>query len=71
MNLDDAIKHGKDLASRLKGRDAAAVYALVEMARKVRRVQKPLRQLEKALCPKEHLNQQSMLFSEGEPRSST
>lgn len=69
MNLDDAIKHGKDLASRLKGRDAAAVYALVEMAKKVRRVQKPLRQLEKALCPKEHLNQQSMLFSKDGPSS--
>lgn len=67
MNLDDAIKHGRELMPRLKGRDAAAVYALVEMAKKVRRVQKPLRQLEKALCPQEHLTQQSLLQSEDGP----
>ena len=68
MNLDDTIKHADALVLRLKGRDAAAVYSLIELAKKVRRVQKPLRQLEKALCPQGNLNQESLLDYEGGPR---
>jgi len=61
VTLDDAIKHAvSKVAPQLKGRDAAAVHALIEMAKKVRGVQKPIRQLADAVAPHAPLNQIEM-----------
>ena len=67
MKLKDAIRHAQALVDdeKLRGVDAVAVLCLVRMAKKVLRLQKPIRQLERAICPKEELNQQS-LFPEVE-----
>lgn len=69
MKLDDAVRQAEKLLKDggVKGLDAAAVTALVELAKRVRRVQEPLRQLERAVCPSRepdaHLNQ-GELFGE-------
>lgn len=60
MRLDERV------LPQLTGTDVAAVASLLELAKRVRRVQEPLRQVERALCPTEELNQVSM-FSEPEP----
>lgn len=68
MKLRDAIRIAEKLvdSGELETADAVvAVHCLVQMSKKVLRLQKPLRQLERALCPKEELNQQS-LFSDDE-----
>lgn len=66
MNLRDAVRHAQKLVDdeKLTGKDAIAVHCLVQLSKKVLRVQKPLRQLERALCPKEELNQVSMFPEE-------
>lgn len=72
MTLDDAIRHTEKLlkAETVRGTDAAAVAVLVEMAKRVRRLQEPLRQVERALCPPRepaaHLNQQELFAGEAE-----
>lgn len=57
MKLDDAIKQAQKLLPHLKGMDAAAIASLLTVAKRVRRAQEPLRQLERTLCPTEELNQ--------------
>lgn len=70
LTLDDAIRHGEKLlkTKMLRGADAAAVTVLVEMAKRVRRLQEPLRQVERGLCPPReptaHLNQQELFGTE-------
>lgn len=65
MRLDHAIKHAEELASGLRGEDAVAVHVLVQMCKRVRRSQGPIRQLAEALASRDepHLNQES-LFDE-------
>jgi hypothetical protein len=67
VRLDHAIKHAEKLVKELKAEDAVAVHVLVQMCKRVRRSQKPIRQLADALAPKEaaHLNQES-LFPEAD-----
>ena len=62
MKLRHAIRHAEAMVNdgELKGADAVAVLCLTRMAKKVLRLQKPLRQLERAICPQEELNQQSL-----------
>ena len=68
MRLQHAIRHVQRMVDQgtLTGVDAIAVHCLVQLAKKVLRVQVPIRQLERAICPKEELNQTS-LFEESEP----
>lgn len=66
MRLDDAICQAERLLPQLKGMDAAAVASLLTLAKSVKRVREPLRQVERALCPTEELNQ-IQLFSEPDP----
>lgn len=62
MRIDDAIKHAqKNVLPKLKAEDAVALHVLIELAKRVRRWQKPLRQLADAFSPKEpELNQVSL-----------
>ena len=70
MKIDHAIKHAQTMIPELKGKDAVAVHVLVELAKRARRLQKPIRQLADAFAPKEaaELNQ-IPLFKEPEERS--
>lgn len=62
MNLREAVRHAERMVSdgTLKGRDAIAIYCLLDICKKALRLQKPIRQLERALCPQEELNQVSL-----------
>lgn len=61
MRLKDAIEQAKALAGSstagLSPRDRVALHVLIQMAKRVERLQKPLRQLHRALCPEEEMNQ--------------
>jgi hypothetical protein len=52
-----------DQSLGLAPEDRVALHVLVELSKRVERVQKPLRQLHRALCPEEDMNQ-TQLFSE-------
>lgn len=61
MKLDHAIKHAQEMIPELTGKDAVAVHVLVEIAKRARRLQKPIRQMADAFAPKEaDLNQESL-----------
>jgi hypothetical protein len=62
VRLDHAIKHAEKLVDQLKGEDAVALHVLVQMCKRVRRCQKPIRQLAEALAPQDavHLNQETI-----------
>lgn len=62
MNLRDAIRTAEKLIDKgeLETSEAVAVHCLVKMSKKVLRLQKPIRQLERAICPKEELNQETL-----------
>lgn len=62
MNIRDAVRQSQKLvdSGELEAVDAVAVHCLIELAKKVVRVQRPLRQLERAVCPREDLNQVSI-----------
>lgn len=45
--------------------DKIALYCLVQLGKRVHRLQKPLRQLERALCPEEEMNQLSLVDDDG------
>lgn len=66
MRLDHAIKRAKKLVDdgTLKGADAVAVHVLVEMCRRVHRLQKPIKSLSRALSPEEAPLNQQPLFRE-------
>jgi len=59
MKLREAVRHVERMVSdgTVTGRDAIALYCLLSFGKKLLRLQKPLRQLERALCPQEELNQ--------------
>jgi hypothetical protein len=65
MKLRHAIRHVESMIAEegVHGTDLVAIHVLVELAKKVERVQKPLRQLERALCPTEDLSQ-GLLFDD-------
>jgi len=65
MLLGDAVKRAEKLLPTLSGRDAAAIHALIEMAKRVQRFQKPLRDLHRALLPDE-LTQTSLFSNNGD-----
>ena len=58
MRLKDAIRIAKRI--ELKGEEAIAVHVLAQLAARVQRMQKPLRDLDRALNPDTHLNQESL-----------
>lgn len=60
MKISDAIKHAEALVPSLKREEAVAVYVLVELAKKVIRVRRPMRDLADALAPQADLNQVAM-----------
>lgn len=66
MRLREAIRHAERMVSdgTLRGRDAIAVHCLIAICKKALRLQKPLRQLERALCPQEELSQVSLFEEE-------
>jgi hypothetical protein len=66
VRLDHAIKHAQTMIPELKGKDAVAVHVLVELAKRARRAQKPIRQLADALSPKEPELNQVSLFTDPE-----
>jgi hypothetical protein len=53
MLLKDAIRRAEALVADLPPADAVAIHALIETARRVHRLQKPLRDLHRALLPDE------------------
>lgn len=69
MRILDAVRIGEKLVDSgdLDPEDKIAVHCLVQLAKKVHRLQKPLRQLERAICPKEkeELNQLSLISDDG------
>lgn len=66
MLLPDAIRAAQKVldAGVLEPKEQVAVLCLVRLARRVQRLQKPLRQLERALCPAEELNQETFSFDD-------
>lgn len=67
MRLKDAIRIASKLATGLEGQDAAAVVSLVRLAKRIERLQNPLRQVADVICPRDpaHLNQQSLFGDDG------
>jgi hypothetical protein len=51
VKLNDAIRHAEEAVKAMKGTDAAAVHSLIEVAKRVRRLQNPVRQLADAFAP--------------------
>jgi hypothetical protein len=64
VKLGDAIKQAESLVPKLKGNDAVAVHVLAELARRVSRLQRPIRQLADGLSPKLAGLTQETLFRE-------
>jgi hypothetical protein len=62
MRLEHAIKRAKALveSGALSPEDTVAIHVLAQMGGRILRVQKPLRQLERALCPEERLSQEKL-----------
>lgn len=65
MKLLDAIRRAEALLPRLKTEDAAAIYALIEMGKRVHKVQEPLRRLHRVLLPDE-LTQTGLFPEDGD-----
>lgn len=63
MRIEDAIKQARSAADKLSATDKVAVLCLVEVARRVVRTRKPLKDLSASLD--EELNQESLF---GEPK---
>jgi len=65
VKLEHAIEHAQAMVPGLKGKDAVAVHVLVEIAKRAKRLRKPVRQLADALSPREsELNQESLFPDE-------
>lgn len=61
MRIEEAIKIADSLVKNdLKRSDAVAVWVLVQLAKKVVRLRRPMRDLADALAPEAKLNQVSM-----------
>ena len=58
MRIEDAIKHSCSVADNLSGKDKVAVLCLIEIARRVAKARKPLKDLMESLGV--DLNQESM-----------
>ncbi len=68
MRVEHAIKVATELVPKLKAEDAVAVHVLVQLAKRVRRAAKPIRQLADAIAPEAPpLNQESLFGDESEP----
>jgi len=68
VKVEHAIKVAAELVPSLKGRDAVAVHVLVQLAKRVRRARRPLRQLADAIAPEASgLNQEPLFGDEPEP----
>lgn len=68
MKIEDAVKHGERLVGTLKREDAIAVHVLVELAKKVAKIRRPIRDLADALAPDGKLTQVPM-FEDNKDRS--
>ena len=65
MRIEEAVKISESLIERdLKQSDAVAVWVLVQLAKKVLRFRRPLRDLADAMAPEAKLNQVSMFAEE-------
>lgn len=64
MLLKDAIRRAESVLERLSPEEAAAIYALVELGKRVQKLQEPLRRLNRALLPDELT--QTNLFPEAD-----
>jgi hypothetical protein len=64
VKLDAAIKHAQEMLPNLKGEDAVAVHVLVEMGKRAKRLQRPIRQLADAFAPRAPELNQTELFSD-------
>lgn len=60
MKLDDAVKHAAKAVDSLSGEQAAAVYALVELGKRVLRGRRAIRDLAEIVAPESHANQTQM-----------
>jgi len=68
VRIDHAIKQAQKLVPALKGRDDVAVHVLVQLAKKVMRTRKPIRQLADAIAPEAPPLSQEPLFADPEDR---
>lgn len=67
MRIDDAIKHAqKNVLPKLKTEDAVALHVLIELAKRVRRFQRPIRQLADVFSPAAPELNQVQLFDESD-----
>lgn len=67
MRIEEAIKISEALVERdLKKSDAIAVWVLVQLAKKVMRARRPIRDLADAIAPEAKLNQVSMFPEESD-----
>jgi len=63
MRVDYAIKVATGVIPKLKGEESVAVHVLVELAQRVQRARRPLRQLANAFDPEEpDLNQEKLTW---------
>lgn len=65
MKLTDAIRTAEKMVAEAKGEQAVALTVLVKLAKKVVRLQYPIRDLARALAPEARLDQQD-LFKDDE-----
>lgn len=66
MKLNDAIRHAEKVVKGMKGHDAAAIHALIDVGKRVRRFQRPIRQLADTFAPRAAELNQISLFDEPE-----
>jgi len=68
VKIEHAIKAATDLVPKLTGKEAVAVHVLVQLAKRVRRARKPIRQLADAIAPDAPpLSQESLFADPSEP----
>ena len=68
VKLHDAIVRAEKVVKGMKGHDAAAIHALIDVGKRVRRFQRPIRQLADTFAPRApELNQISLFGDESEP----
>jgi hypothetical protein len=68
VRVEHAIKTATELVPKLTGKEAVEVHVLVQLAKRVRRAAKPIRQLADAIAPEASpLNQESLFDDPEEP----
>jgi hypothetical protein len=64
VKLNDAIRRAETVVKDLKGHDAAAIHALIDVGKRVRRFQKPIRHLADLFAPRAPELNQVPLFED-------